>query len=85
MVRQMVRLVVVLCALLFPALSAPPSRAAQIRVERKECIVYITRTGAKYHQEGCRYLRRSRIPITLSRARRAGYAPCLICGGSSCD
>ncbi len=27
--------------------------------------VYITRTGAKYHRDGCQYLRRSRIPISL--------------------
>ncbi len=40
--------------------------------------VYITRTGSKYHRSGCRYLSRSKIPISLDEARRH-YAPCSIC------
>lgn len=31
--------------------------------------VYITDTGAKYHTAGCRYLNKSKIPITLERAK----------------
>jgi len=41
--------------------------------------VYITRTGAKYHRAGCRYLSRSCIPISLSEAKRRGYTPCSVC------
>ena len=37
--------------------------------------VYITRTGAKYHSDGCQYLRQSRIPISLSDAIAQGYSP----------
>ncbi len=40
--------------------------------------VYITRTGKKYHRGGCRYLRKSRSPISLTAAKRA-YDPCLRC------
>ena len=41
--------------------------------------VYITRTGSKYHSDGCRYLSRSCIPIALSEAKSEGYSPCSVC------
>lgn len=40
--------------------------------------VYITRTGAKYHREGCRYLRYSKISISIDKAKQ-GYSPCSVC------
>jgi hypothetical protein len=42
-------------------------------------IVYVTRTGHKYHRDGCRYLRQSKIKITLKDAKEQGYTPCSIC------
>jgi len=45
---------------------------------KKEVTVYITRTGAKYHESWCRYLRRSKIPISLSEARKS-YGACSVC------
>lgn len=45
----------------------------------KEDIVYITKTGSKYHRLGCRYLRRSSIPISLKKAEEYGYSPCSVC------
>lgn len=44
----------------------------------KQITVYVTRTGIKYHLSDCRYLRKSRIPMTLSEAKRT-YGPCKIC------
>ena len=44
-----------------------------------EVTVYITRTGKKYHRLGCRYLRKSCIPISLTEAKRRGYTPCKVC------
>lgn len=41
--------------------------------------VYITNTGEKYHQSWCRYLSKSKIPITLSEAKARGYTPCSRC------
>lgn len=43
--------------------------------------VYITNTGSKYHSAGCRYLKKSQIPISLSEAKRQGYTACSVCGG----
>jgi len=41
--------------------------------------VFITRTGIRYHEGNCRYLRKSRIPIYLSEAEEKGYTPCKVC------
>lgn len=41
--------------------------------------VYITETGSKYHLSSCRYLRSSKIQITLSSAKSQGYTPCSVC------
>ena len=43
--------------------------------------VYITNTGSKYHQSGCRYLKKSKISISLSEAKSRGYSACSVCGG----
>jgi archaellum component FlaC len=42
--------------------------------------VFVTRTGTKYHLDGCQYLSRSKIPIKLSEAIDQGYTPCSKCG-----
>jgi competence protein ComEC len=44
-----------------------------------DVIVYITKTGTKYHIDGCQYLSNSKIPISLSDAIDEGYAPCSKC------
>lgn len=50
----------------------------QPRAQMQEITVYVTRTGAKYHRDGCRYLSRSRIPISLSDAKLS-YSACSAC------
>ena len=50
-----------------------------ITASSQEKIVYITRTGEKYHLEHCSSLRRSKIKITLSEAIKKGYEPCKRC------
>lgn len=42
-------------------------------------MVYITKTGHKYHSSGCRYLSRSEIPIKLKDAKAEGYTSCEVC------
>lgn len=46
---------------------------------KQDVTVYITKTGKKYHQDGCRYLSKSKIPISLSDAESEGYGPCNVC------
>ena len=40
--------------------------------------VYVTRTGKKYHRDGCSSLRRSKIPISLAEAKQR-YGACSRC------
>jgi hypothetical protein len=40
--------------------------------------VYITKTGEKYHRDGCRFLSRSRIPMPLKEAVKR-FEPCKVC------
>ncbi len=41
--------------------------------------VYVTRTGEKYHSNGCQYLRKSQIAISLQDAVNSGYDACSRC------
>ena len=41
--------------------------------------VYITKTGNKYHLDGCRYLNRSKFSIDLNDAIARGYGACSVC------
>jgi hypothetical protein len=46
--------------------------------------VYITRTGKKYHSDGCRYLAGSKIAISLKDAKAKGYTACKVCHPPIC-
>ena len=52
---------------------APPPPA-----DNGDTIVYITKTGAKYHSAGCSSLRKSKIPIKLRDAVK-NYGACKNC------
>ena len=41
--------------------------------------VFVTRSGRKYHHPNCRYLRKSKIPMTIVQASDKGYSPCNVC------
>jgi hypothetical protein len=41
--------------------------------------VYVTKTGDKYHKDGCRYLAKSKISIEFETAVKNGYSACSIC------
>lgn len=58
----------VLCILLFSAVAVAAS-----------VTVYITDTGTKYHSAGCRHLSKSKIAISLEKAKAQGYKPCGVC------
>ena len=42
-----------------------------------EQLVYLTRTGTKYHRDGCRFLARSQVPIALKDV--GSHEPCSLC------
>jgi hypothetical protein len=41
--------------------------------------VYITTTGAKYHNGNCRSVKKSKVSISLPDAVAKGYQPCKLC------
>ncbi|WP_423149722.1 hypothetical protein [Rubrolithibacter danxiaensis] len=46
---------------------------------KKDVTVYVTKTGSKYHRDGCRYLSKSKISISKKEAIKDGYEPCKVC------
>lgn len=46
--------------------------------QEKNTTVYVTKTGAKYHLGSCRYLSKSKIPISLETAKKK-YTACKVC------
>jgi hypothetical protein len=73
MIRRRVLLPVVVSLLAALTAVAPASIA-----QPQDVTVYVTNTGTKYHRDGCRYLRQSRIPMKLSEAKKR-YDPCSVC------
>ena len=47
--------------------------------ESNDPTVYRTRTGQRYHNDGCRHLSRSKIETTLSAAKSLGLTACGTC------
>ena len=41
--------------------------------------IFKTKTGKKYHKGNCRYLAKSKIPISSSEAQNSGLTPCGVC------
>lgn len=41
--------------------------------------IFRTTSGKKYHKESCRYLSKSKIPITIAEAQEKGLGPCGVC------
>jgi endonuclease YncB( thermonuclease family) len=61
-----------------PAMRRRAEGQTAAATEPEERTVYVTRTGSKYHRSSCRYLRRSRIPVSLKEAKQS-YGPCSVC------
>ena len=60
----------------YPARRRARNRFRLVRVSQP---VHITRTGKKYHSDGCRYLAASKIAISLKDAKAKGYTACKVC------
>ena len=59
--------------------TAPPDVVEPLGKDQDEVIVYITKTGKKYHRESCRWLSRAKIATPLEQAKKRGYTPCKTC------
>ncbi|TXJ53373.1 hypothetical protein EPJ84_00140 [Brachyspira aalborgi] len=49
------------------------------KINYTEKIVYIAKTGKKYHLENCRTLRGEKEAIDLNEAIKNGYETCKVC------
>jgi len=47
-------------------------------LQGNQATVYVTKSGRKYHRDGCEYLAQSKIPLSLADAERM-YEPCSHC------
>ena len=75
------RLIAVLALFIFAGPTFAPIYASQTTriAQTKSETVYLTRTGKKFHRDGCRYLSKSRIPVKRSEAVSNGYTACKVC------
>jgi micrococcal nuclease len=48
-----------------------------------DSIVYITKTGVKYHNKGCASLKKGSTQLKLKEAKAKGYVPCKRCKASA--
>lgn len=80
MMRRLLAALTLCLSLLCPvALPVPAAQPAAQQQNPKTQTVYITRTGKKYHRDGCRYLASSKIPISLKDAKARGFTACKVC------
>lgn len=70
------------------AVSSPTNNATTNTKDKKQEVsttqtitttVYVTKTGKKYHKDGCSSLSKSKIAISLNDAKAKGYEPCSKC------
>jgi len=61
------------------ATTQPALVPASAPSEDQSVTVYMTNTGTKYHVDGCTYLNKSKIPISLGDAKAKGLTPCSKC------
>jgi hypothetical protein len=78
--RRFLAVVFALFMLVSVAASAPARQPAQQQQpQTKEQTVYVTKTGKKYHLATCRFLSKSKIPMSLKDAKAKGFTACSIC------
>lgn len=78
--KKMISYLIIFASTLGGILQASPitDNYSKESIQSKEETVYITRTGKRYHREGCFYLK-SIIPIERQNALKNGYTPCKVC------
>lgn len=62
-----------------PAAKAAPAEPTDTADNKSAIIVYVTKSGKKYHRKTCHHLRKSSRAITLAEALEKGYTPCRSC------
>lgn len=55
------------------------STSIPVQEDDQGTTVYISEAGLKYHNDGCQYLRKSKIEISLEKAKEQNFSPCSKC------
>jgi len=77
--RLLATLTLVISVLCPAALPVVAQRGTVAQQDSQTQTVYITRSGKKYHLDGCRYLAASKTAIRLKDAKAKGYTACKVC------
>lgn len=64
---------------LIPSFSAATLPKQVERIQPLTEVVYVTKTGKKFHKSSCRYLKSSKIKTSKAEAKEAGYTACKAC------
>ncbi len=56
-----------------------PDRSMPTADDTTQQVVYVTKSGTKYHLGSCSHLSKSKIEKSLTEAKNAGYEPCKTC------
>lgn len=59
--------------------AAEPRQSSQQTTEEGAILVFVAKTGDRYHLQGCRYLSSGGEAVTLDAAEQRGYVPCKVC------
>lgn len=62
-----------------PAISTPQYSGGHRVISDEDYVVYVTKTGTKYHEGNCSYLKKSKIQTTLGKATDGWYDACDRC------
>ena len=62
-----------------PSADTIKANTGAINKNIEDFIVFVTKTGKKYHRPDCSSLNKSKIPLTLTEAIARGYTPCTRC------
>ncbi len=77
--KRYILLLLAFCCFMLPLPVAFAEATHDQFVQQKEAVVYITKTGEKYHKESCRYLSKSSIKVSRKEALKNGYTACKVC------
>jgi len=77
--KRFLFLILILFSALIPSFSAPPLPTIAANIQPVQEVVYITKTGKKYHKATCRYLKSSKIKVAKTEAKESGYTACKVC------
>jgi len=60
-------------------LAVPAPAASPGAASKQPQVVWVSRSGNKFHRQGCSKLGRNPSPMPVDKAKEAGYSPCLMC------